>query len=72
MAIARALVNSPALLLADEPTGNLDSANSENVFELLQNLAREQNIAVLMVTHNEEIANRCDKIISIRDGLIIN
>ncbi len=72
VAIARALVNSPALLLADEPTGNLDSANSENVFELLQNLAREQNIAVLMVTHNEEIANRCDKIISIRDGLIIN
>jgi len=72
VAIARALVNSPALLLADEPTGNLDSANSENVFELLQNLAREQNIAVLMATHNEEIANRCDKIISIRDGLIIN
>ena len=72
VAIARALVNSPALLLADEPTGNLDSANSENAFELLQNLAREQNIAVLMVTHNEEIANRCDKIISIRDGLIIN
>ena len=71
VAIARALVNSPALLLADEPTGNLDSANSENVFELLQNLAREQNIAILMVTHNEEIANRCDKIISIRDGLII-
>ena len=61
VAIARALVNSPALLLADEPTGNLDSANSENVFELLQNLAREQNIAVLMVTHNEEIANRCDR-----------
>ncbi|MDG1324757.1 MAG: ABC transporter ATP-binding protein [Opitutales bacterium] len=72
VAIARALVNSPALLLADEPTGNLDSANSENVYELLQNLAREQNIAILMVTHNEEIANRCDKIISIRDGLIIN
>lgn len=71
VAIARALVNSPALLLADEPTGNLDSANSENVFELLQNLAREHNIAILMVTHNEEIANRCDKIISIRDGLII-
>ena len=71
VAIARALVNSPALLLADEPTGNLDSENSENVFELLQNLAREQNIAILMVTHNEEIANRCDKIISIRDGLII-
>ena len=71
VAIARALVNSPALLLAYEPTGNLDSANSENVFELLQNLAREQNIAILMVTHNEEIANRCDKIISIRDGLII-
>ena len=71
VAIARALVNSPALLLADEPTGNLDSANSENVFELLQNLAREQNIAIIMVTHNEEIANRCDKIISIRDGLII-
>lgn len=72
VAIARALVNSPSLLLADEPTGNLDTANSENVFNLLQQLAKDQNIAVLLVTHNDDIANRCDKMISMRDGLIIN
>jgi lipoprotein-releasing system ATP-binding protein len=72
VAIARALVNSPSLLLADEPTGNLDTKNSENVFNLLQKLATEHNLAVLLVTHNEDIANRCDQIISMRDGLIVN
>ena len=72
VAMARALVNSPSLLLADEPTGNLDTANSENVFNLLQQLAKDQNIAVLLVTHNDDIANRCDKMISMQDGLIIN
>jgi lipoprotein-releasing system ATP-binding protein len=71
VAIARALVNSPSLLLADEPTGNLDTKNSENVFNLLQKLAKEHNLAVLLVTHNEDIANRCDQIISMRDGLIV-
>jgi lipoprotein-releasing system ATP-binding protein len=72
VAIARALINSPSLILADEPTGNLDTANSEIVFDLLQNLSREQNLAVLLVTHNNQLAKRCDRFISMNDGLIID
>ena len=71
-AIARALINSPSLILADEPTGNLDTANSEIVFDLLQNLSREQNLAVLLVTHNNQLAKRCDRFISMNDGLIVD
>ena len=71
VAIARALANSPSLLLADEPTGNLDSANSDNVFELLMKFAREKDIAILVVTHNPELAERCDHCIPMRDGLIV-
>jgi len=70
VAIARALSNSPALLLADEPTGNLDSANSEKVFDLLMQFAREQEIAILLVTHNPDLAKRCDHCLTMRDGLI--
>ena len=70
VAIARALSNSPALLLADEPTGNLDSANSKKVFELLLQFAREQEIAILLVTHNPDLAKRCDHCLPMRDGLI--
>ena len=72
VAIARALINSPSLILADEPTGNLDTANSEIVFDLLQNLSREQNLAVLLVTHNNQLAKRCDRFISMNDGLIVH
>jgi len=71
VAIARALCNSPSLLLADEPTGNLDSANSENVFELLMQFSREREIAILLVTHNLELAERCDHCLPMRDGLIV-
>ena len=71
VAITRALANSPSLLLADEPTGNLDSANSDNVFELLMKFAREKDIAILLVTHNPELAERCDHCIPMRDGLIV-
>ena len=71
VAIARALANSPSLLLADEPTGNLDSANSDNVFELLMKFAREKDIAILLVTHNPELAKRCDHCIPMSDGLIV-
>ena len=71
VAIARALSNSPSLLLADEPTGNLDSANSENVFELLMKFAREREIGILLVTHNLELAERCDHCLPMRDGLIV-
>lgn len=72
VAIARALCNSPSLLLADEPTGNLDSANSENVFELLMQFARQRKIAILLVTHNLELAERCDHCLPMRDGLIVS
>ncbi|MBT5716651.1 MAG: ABC transporter ATP-binding protein [Opitutae bacterium] len=72
VAIARALINSPSIILADEPTGNLDTANSEIVFNLLQTLSRKQNLAVLLVTHNNQLAKRCDKFITMNDGLILS
>lgn len=72
VAIARALANSPDLLLADEPTGNLDSANSDKVFDLLVDFARRQEIAILLVTHNPDLAARCDHLLPMRDGLISN
>ena len=72
VAIARALVNSPSLLLADEPTGNLDSTNSEKVFNLLVQFARDQTIAVLLVTHNQELAYKCDHILRMIDGRLDN
>ena len=56
VAIARAMVNSPSLILADEPTGNLDTENSENVFEVIQELAESESLGVLIVTHNSELA----------------
>jgi ABC-type lipoprotein export system ATPase subunit len=70
--VARALVNGPDLLLADEPTGNLDRANSEAVFELLMDCSRRRNQAVVMVTHNEELAGRADRIVRMRDGKILS
>ncbi len=71
VAIARALANSPSIVLADEPTGNLDQANSAIVFELLCKLARENGQAVVLVTHNPEIAQRCDVVLPMRDGLFV-
>ena len=71
VAIARAIVNSPSLILADEPTGNLDTENSENVFEVIQELAESENLGVLIVTHNSELATKTNKLIRMKDGLII-
>ena len=71
VALARALVNRPHLILADEPTGNLDSENAEMVFALLQQLNREQQLAVVLVTHNEELARRSHREIHIRDGKVV-
>jgi len=71
VAIARALANEPAIILADEPTGNLDVKNSAMVFDLLTKLAKDNGQAVILVTHNPEIANRCDTIRPMRDGLFI-
>jgi lipoprotein-releasing system ATP-binding protein len=71
VAIARALANEPAILLADEPTGNLDVRNSAMVFDLLTRLAKENGQAVVLVTHNPEIAQRCDVTRPMRDGLFV-
>ncbi len=68
VAIARALANQPAIILADEPTGNLDQKNSELVFGLLMRLAKENGQAVVLVTHNPDIAKRCDEVRPMRDG----
>ncbi|MCX7923618.1 MAG: ABC transporter ATP-binding protein [Clostridia bacterium] len=67
VAIARALANDPALILADEPTGNLDSENSEKIMELLQNLNRKGR-TIVMVTHNPELAERVNRVVYMKDG----
>jgi lipoprotein-releasing system ATP-binding protein len=71
VAIARALANDPQVILADEPTGNLDTRNSQRAFELLANLVREQQKALLLVTHNRFIADACDWVHEMKDGRII-
>jgi lipoprotein-releasing system ATP-binding protein len=72
VAIARALANDPKVILADEPTGNLDTANSERAFELLQNLVHERGKALLLATHNPAIAEACDWIHEMKDGRVID
>lgn len=70
-AIARAVAPSPAVLLADEPTGNLDKANRNGVMELFQRLNQVYGVTILMVTHDEELASRCERILYMEDGKII-
>ena len=72
IAIARALVNHPALLLADEPTGNLDTENSTAVLSVLQGLNKRLGQTILMITHNPEAAAYADRIVTMRDGRIVN
>ena len=72
VAIARALINSPSLLLADEPTGNLDSRTSHEIMETLQRLNREQHVTIIVVTHESDIAAFADRIVTMRDGQIIS
>lgn len=72
VALARALANKPAVILADEPTGNLDSRTTVEVMGLLKNSGRKYNQTILMVTHNEAIAQTCDRIIRIEDGKIMD
>lgn len=72
VALARALANKPAVIFADEPTGNLDSRTTIEVMGLLKNSSRKYNQTILMVTHNEAIAQTCDRIIQIEDGRIVN
>lgn len=71
VAIGRALIFQPPLLLADEPTGNLDSASGEEILNLLDNLHYESNITILLVTHNELAAAHCERILSLQDGSIV-
>jgi ABC-type lipoprotein export system ATPase subunit len=72
VAIARALANRPALLLADEPTGNLDSANGENILNLLAGISDESRVALLMVTHSAEAARVCHRVLHLRDGAFVD
>lgn len=71
VAIARALITKPSLILADEPTGNLDSKTSADVLGLLQNTSKRFNQTIVMITHNNEIAQLADRIVRIEDGTII-
>ncbi|MBX7146687.1 MAG: ABC transporter ATP-binding protein [Alphaproteobacteria bacterium] len=70
VAIARALANNPKLLLADEPTGNLDHGTSQDIFGLLLNLVKESSLATLIATHNMDLALRMDRILKLEDGII--
>ena len=70
VAVARAIVGKPSVLLADEPTGNLDSENADNVFQLILKLSRQHQISSLIVTHNLELAKKMDRIVSIKDGVL--
>lgn len=71
VAVARALVGDPQVLLADEPTGNLDSKTAAVLFEELHTMARERGIAILWATHNESLATRSDRILRLKDGVLV-
>ncbi|MGI0100505.1 MAG: ABC transporter ATP-binding protein [Candidatus Micrarchaeaceae archaeon] len=70
VAVARALVNNPSLVLADEPTGNLDTKSGEEVIKLFKDICKSRNVTIVMVTHNTDITRRCDRVIHIKDGKI--
>jgi predicted ABC-type transport system involved in lysophospholipase L1 biosynthesis ATPase subunit len=71
VAIARSLANGPSVLLADEPTGNLDSESAQQILELLARLQREQNMTLVLVTHDMSIARRASRAIQMKDGQIV-
>jgi lipoprotein-releasing system ATP-binding protein len=70
-AVARALINKPALVMADEPTGNLDSKTAHQVYELMLELNQEMNVSFLVVTHDHELASRIGKVLHMEDGVIV-
>jgi putative ABC transport system ATP-binding protein len=72
VAIARALVHEPQVILADEPTGNLDSRTTEEILKLLVDLNREHGRTVLVITHEPDVARRCDRVITLRDGKVVS
>ena len=71
VAICRALANKPKIILADEPTGNLDQKTTSSVFETLQKIVRQTNLAALVATHNLDLANRMDRVVKLNDGKLI-
>ena len=71
VSIGRAMINNPAIILADEPTGNLDSKSSEEIVELLKMTNKKYKQTIIMITHNLEIANKADRVITIEDGRIV-
>jgi putative ABC transport system ATP-binding protein len=71
VAIARALVHRPALILADEPTGNLDSQTGQEVLKLLGEMAGQEGATLLMVTHDRDAARRADRVLTMRDGRLV-
>ncbi len=71
LAVARALANNPSIILADEPTGNLDSASAERVLELLEGIRGEHPVTIVLVTHDRQIAARADRMVQMRDGRIV-
>jgi putative ABC transport system ATP-binding protein len=70
VAIARAFANQPSILLADEPTGNLDSKNGHHIFELMTNLHKQHNVTLVLVTHDQVLADLADRRIVLRDGRV--
>jgi len=72
IAIARALINTPALLLADEPTGNLDSANATEILDLLARLRAEHDMTIILASHDPQIAARAERLIRLRDGAVVD
>ena len=71
IAIARALINEPAIILADEPTGNLDTANSEELTQLIRDLAHTTGVSFLIATHDTSLADKADRVMRIKDGVIV-
>jgi putative ABC transport system ATP-binding protein len=70
VALARALMNDPELILADEPTGNLDGATGGQVLSMLFDLTRERKHTLVLVTHNHEVARSCDRVLRLQDGIL--
>jgi predicted ABC-type transport system involved in lysophospholipase L1 biosynthesis ATPase subunit len=71
VAIARALANDPDVLLADEPTGNLDSATSQEIIDLLRRLSRTEGLSIVLVTHDAAIAGGADRVVRMSDGRVV-
>jgi putative ABC transport system ATP-binding protein len=69
--IARALINNPTVIFADEPTGNLDTATGEVVEDILFNMKSEHGITLVLVTHDQDLAKRCDRSLFVKDGLLV-